>query len=299
MGLLNEETLTSWTKRASDTEELKIENAVNMIKSAVSSSEEMKNLQYEIFVQGSYANNTNVKNDSDVDVNVMLLTSIFTQEVEGIDYGYTPGTISYYDYKNYVLNALNQKFGSQNVNVGNKSIKVSSNTYRVDADCIVSFQYRNHEIINSRSKSSYVEGIKFIAKDGTEIINYPKDHIKNGIKKNNNTKKEYKKLVRIFKRIRNKMVDEGLTNKDVITSFLVECLVWNVPNDKITNTSSWNDAVKESIIYLYNKINDNECNEWGEVSERLYLFRGSRKWTKTDAKDFLHRMWNYLGYGNE
>ena len=71
-----EATLELWTKPASDTEEQKIENTINMIKSAINASSEFDDLTVEIFVQGSYANNTNVRTNSDVDVCVML-TSTF------------------------------------------------------------------------------------------------------------------------------------------------------------------------------------------------------------------------------
>ena len=106
----------------------------------------------------------------------------------------------------------------------------------------------------------------------------------------------YKKLVRIFKHMRNVMVDEGITDGDRISSFLVECLVWNVPNNIITGYSTWTETVKEAIIYTYNAIKDGKHKEWGEVSEILYLFHSERKWDSKDAQSFLRDMWNYMGY---
>lgn len=98
-----------------------------------------------------------------------------------------------------------------------------------------------------------------------------------------------------MKHIRNEMISADKVNGDVITSFLVECLVWNVPNSYITRHDTWNEALQDSIAYLWNAINDGNANEWGEVSERLYLFRG-RKWTSQDAKEFLGKMYNYLEF---
>jgi hypothetical protein len=99
-----------------------------------------------------------------------------------------------------------------------------------------------------------------------------------------------------MKRIRNNMVEDCIIDGNVITSFLVECLVWNTPNRIITGYSSWIETVKQTIVYLYNEIDSNNHTEWGEVSEHLYLFR-ARKWTDMDAKIFLNRMWNYMEYG--
>lgn len=294
----SEITLKSWTNPASDSEEQKIENTINMIKSAINSSRDLQELIIEVFVQGSYANNTNVRTNSDVDVCVMLKSTFYTDYPEGkkdSDYGFVDGTITYDEYRRRVKNAIINKFGSQAVTEGNKSLKIKSNSYHVNADVVIAFMYKDFKIINSTNVQKYIEGIKFIASNGTTVVNYPKDHISNGRSKNIRTGHRYKHLTRIFKRIRNAMVDDGVVDKEKISSFLVECLVWNIPDGIITKYFTWDETVKESIIYLYNAIKNNEHKEWGEVSERLYLFV-ARKWTTDDVKDFLCDMWNYLGY---
>lgn len=76
---------------------------------------------------------------------------------------------------------------------------------------------------------------------------------------------------------------------------LVECLIWNVPDSIITKYSTWNETVKQSILYIYDNIDRGDHTEWGEVSERLYLFRG-RKWSAVDVMKFMDKAWGYLGY---
>lgn len=294
-----EETLKSWTSPLSQTEEQRVENTVQMIKNAVTSYDKLSDCTMEIFAQGSYANNTNVRQNSDVDICVMLTSTVFCNYVDGKtdkDYGYTAGSITYADYKSYITEALKEKFGYDVITVGNKSINIKSNSYHVNADVVPTFQYRDFKIISSTDPAKYVEGVKYFAKDGTTIINYPKDHISNGKQKNNNTNYEYKKIVRIMKHIRDDMVDDGTANGDKITSFLIECLVWNVPNDKITGVNTWTGTVQNAIGYLWNAINNDKHKEWGEVSERLYLFHSGRKWTAKNAKDFLYNMYNYLEF---
>ena len=73
----SENTLKGWKDPASTTEEQRISNTINMIKSAINGSAELKDLTIEVFVQGSYANNTNVRTNSDVDVCVMLTSSFY------------------------------------------------------------------------------------------------------------------------------------------------------------------------------------------------------------------------------
>lgn len=295
----SEETLKSWCGPASDTEEEKINHVISMIEDAVSRSPELGDLAIEVFVQGSYANNTNVRQNSDVDICVMLTSTFFYSYVDGKtneDYGYTAGSIKYVDYQYYIVKALKEKFGDNAVTVGNKSINIKANSYRVNADVVPAFQYRDFKIINGTNPTEYVEGIKYFAKDGAEVINYPKDHISNGQQKNNDTNYEYKKLVRIMKHIRNDMVDDGTADGGIITSFLIECLVWNVPNDIITGSNTWTGTLLNAIVYLWSAIKDDKHREWGEVSERLYLFHSERKWTAEGTKGFLDNMYNYLEF---
>ncbi len=293
-----EETLQSWTSPLSPTEEKRVENTVIMIKNAIKSCKELDNCEIEIFAQGSYANNTNVRNNSDVDICVMLKSTFYMEFPDGLtreDYGFLPGSISFEDYRKYVLQALIDKFGRESVDVGNKSIKISSNSYHVQADVVPAFMLKDFSLINSRSPQRYIEGIRFYSKGNKIVTNYPKDHIANSKNKNVQTNHAYKKLVRIMKRIRNNMVDEGIIDKDIISSFLVECLVWNVPNSYITDYSTWNETLQRTIAYLYTKINKGEHSDWGEVSEHLYLFI-NRKWTDNDVKQFLLEAWGYLEF---
>ena len=298
----SEDTLKTWCNPLSETENSKAENVIRMIKTAISKSTDLSDLDIEIFLQGSYPNNTNVRINSDVDVCIMLTSTVFVEYPDGKtkeDYDYTDGTISYSDYKNLVLDALQDEFGSSSVIIGNKSFKIPSNSYRIGADAVAAFQLRDYKSINSTNSTNYLEGIRFYSKDGKEITNYPKVHIQNGINKNNRTNYAYKKLVRIMKRIRNEMADDNLINDEVITSFLVECLVWNTPDSIIMNYSTWTETVRQTIAHIYNSINEDTHKNWGEVSERFYLFHSGRKWTDTGAKNFIQSAWNYLGYAND
>lgn len=101
----SENTLKGWKDPASVTEEQRISNTINMIKTAVNGCVELKDLSIEVFVQGSYANNTNVRTNSDVDVCVMLTSTFYTEYPNGKtreDYGFVEGTITFDEYKRRV-----------------------------------------------------------------------------------------------------------------------------------------------------------------------------------------------------
>lgn len=94
MTKFSEQTLDTWRKPSSKSEEQKISNAITMIKAAVNSHESLKEKSTEFIVQGSYGNNTNVKLDSDIDVCVMLKNTFYPEYRDGTtdaDYGFTNG----------------------------------------------------------------------------------------------------------------------------------------------------------------------------------------------------------------
>jgi hypothetical protein len=93
------------------------------------------------------------------------------------------------------------------------------------------------------------------------------------------------------------MIDDGLDVSKNITSFLLECLIYNVPDHIFNNNNTWTEILKNAIIYLYQKTDEkNDCAEWGEVSGLLYLFHSGRKWNREDVNKYLVQMWNYLEY---
>ena len=139
----SESVLQSWTSPLSQTEEQRVENTVRMIREAVTSYFKLSDCSMSIFAQGSYANNTNVRQNSDVDICIMSTSTVFCNYVEGKtdkDYGYTPGTISFYDYKAYIIEALKNKFGAAAITIGNKCVNIKANSYHVNADVVPAFQ---------------------------------------------------------------------------------------------------------------------------------------------------------------
>jgi hypothetical protein len=300
MAKYTDETLDTWRKPASETEEQKISNAISMIKDAVNAHDSLKNKDIEFIVQGSYGNNTNIKVDSDIDVCAMHKDSFYSEYREGVkkeDYGFVDGANSFDEYKKLIIEALIKKFGVDHITVGNKAIQIKSNTYRIQADVIPAFQYRNYKNDTQNKPDNFVEGIKFFSSDSNAIVNYPKVHIQNGIKKNTDTTRKFKRTVRLYKRIRNKMIEDGKPVPSGISSYLIEGLLWNTPNSTFTSTTSWNEILKNSIIFLYNATKeDSTCKDWGVVSEHFYLFHPSYKWNRNDVNTFLHQMWNYLEY---
>ena len=255
-----ESMLTSYSQPLSATEDGQCKNAIRMVADALKTlgfTDDNKDItplysdtlayslkmrrssdsrSIKLFVQGSYANNTNVRTESDVDVAV-IQEEVFRTEYRpsgtlypqsDSDYNFRNVPASSKSFKDEVQEALKEKFGSD-VERKNKSIKVHGNTYRKDADTVPCRRYRDYR---QDDASNFVGGVVIYPDNGGMIINYPEQHIANGRKKNSDTNHYYKKMVRIMKKMRYLMEDSccmaySSAAKNV-NSFILESLLWNI-----------------------------------------------------------------------
>lgn len=287
--------LTTWASGPGKTEQDKCDNAANMIKKAIAANDRLSTLDISVFPQGSYRNRTNVRQDSDVDVCVRLNSTFFEYYPPGTkraDFGNTEGSITFSAYKDLIHKALNDYFGAAAVTRGKKAFDIHANTYRVDADVVPTFEMRRYQL-----DRSYLSGVAFIPDgDWRQIENWPEQSYDNGVRKHDATGRRYKKMIRILKRLRNEMQEEHIAAANNVASFLIECLVWNVPNSQFGSDTYYND-LRNVIVAAYNGTKTDEaCKEWGEVNELKYLFRGAQPWTRAQANDFLVACYGYLGY---
>lgn len=297
-----ENVFRSWAKPSSETEQEKCNNAIRMVRDAINDNSVLSKKNIEVFAQGSYRNNTNVRQDSDVDVCVCLKDVFFAdysmsggltaQDVGNHDSNYT-----YREFKNSVETALVSKFGRASVKRGNKAFDIHANTYRVDADVVPYFEHRRYTGEKLFDGScEYLSGTEFIPDNGGRVLNWPQQHYDNGVAKNEATGNRFKYITRVLKRLRNDMVENGIAAAKPIPSFLIECLVWNVHNEGFGH-DAYTDDVRYVLAHTFNETtNDERCSEWGEVNELKYLFRWNQPWTRQQAHDFLLVAWDYIGF---
>jgi len=296
-----ESTFRDWSKPSSDTEEQKCENAERMIRDSIKESSSLADKNIEIFPQGSYRNNTNVRQDSDVDICVRCLDVIFTDfsmasgfSIE--DVGLVDADYTYSQFKNDVENALVDKFGRRAVTRGNKAIDIHENSYRVDADVVACFEHRLYTSRGTNGRYNYLSGNEFRPDKGGRIINWPNQNYYNGVEKNKATGNRFKYITRVLKRLRNDMIENNIAAAKPISSYLIECLVWNVPNNGFGHKEYKSD-VRYVLAHTFNEtLNSDNCREWGEVNEIKYLFRQSQPWTVEQAHAFLASAWDYIGF---
>ena len=105
----------TWIKASSDTECEKQENAVRMIRDAIDDYEPLAARDIKIIPQGSYRNNTNVRQESDVDICVCCMEPFFASytfaNYDMQEAGNVTTTYTYAEFKNQVGAALVKKSG--------------------------------------------------------------------------------------------------------------------------------------------------------------------------------------------
>lgn len=270
-----ESTLKLYAASLSDSENAKCKNTIEAIRDALSdlgytddqkgiSLLERDTLSYavsmrnkyseeriHIFIQGSYANNTCVRNESDVDI------AVVREDLFEYAFGTTFSNPTLKEVKaakelkDAVERVLKNRFPYQ-VHRGNKSIKVGGNTYRKHADVVPCLSLHYHNRYHLKDYQTYQDGVVIFADDGSVVRNFPKQHIANGRKKNTNTNYYYKKMVRIMKKMRHLMSDYGYSSADKVSSFGVESLLWNIPDLYFTKWNTYGYEFEELIQYLYN-----------------------------------------------
>ncbi len=318
----SEEQMERFAAPISDTEDQKCKNALNMVRDALkdmgyADDNDVKALYpdtssyaiemrfnaiggnartIKLFVQGSYANRTNIVAESDVDLAVVLESTFWGEYPLGItaqSYGFTDSSDNLPAFKNDVEALLRRKF-SYGVTRHNKSIEVKGNTYRVDADTVPCGRFRDYHLDSGRNSSNYTPGIRIQPDDGNIIINYPEQHIANGIQKNKDTGYLFKKMVRIAKNIRSIMEEQSYQSAKGVSSFVIESLLWNVPADVYKKYPSiYRYSFDEVIRYLY------------ENKEKLALFHeiNGIKYLNTDdisrldkCRAFIDDLHNFFEY---
>lgn len=204
------------------------------------SSSPLVNKKPEIYLQGSYANSTNIYGDSDIDV-VVLYENTFYKDMTALtlaqqqlhEMTFSPASYHWRQLRDDVLAALRDHFGNGAVTPGKKSIKVQIGAGRKSADVVPAVQFRRYVTFVDRYNLTAYWGIQFFDSAGNAIVNYPKYHIANGEAKNHEsrTRGRYKATVRVFKNLRNYMVDNKMLSEGIAPSYYMECLMYNVPDN--------------------------------------------------------------------
>ena len=249
-----------------------------------------------VYLQGSYANDTNIRGDSDVDI-VCELTSTFHSKTSSLDEAELaryerariPGTYSFDQFRADVLSDLRSAYNT--VEEGNKSLKVAASGGRLPADVVACTSHRRYSAFPEFGTPRYHEGIRFVTRqEGREIVNYPRQHRENTTAKHQATNSQFKTLVRIFKNARTYLIDRGVITSNMAPSYFVECWLFNV--DNAVFRGSYETAFPVILDWLHSA----DDSKFETASGLHWLFGTSDvTWNRSDAAALriaLIKLWN-------
>ncbi len=292
---ISESQLETWSHQGSTIQSSNTYNTIKNVLEAPGTPYAGKN--YQVFLQGSYGNDTNILVESDVDI-VIKINDCWQSDLENLTEdakaAYKRSFIDSYDhirFKQDVLQVLTDKYGTD-VDDGDKAIAIIANGSRRKVDVIVAAQFRRYFQFKSTSDQSYVEGICFWNKAGEWIANYPKQHSANLTARHQASGTWLKPLIRVLKNLRTRLVDNGLLRPGLAPSYYLEGLLYNVPSDRFN--TSYQECFFNALSWIQSeaKKSDLVC-----ANEQYYLLRDGYHtcWPPAAADEFLHaavRLWN-------
>ncbi len=257
---------------------------------------------FEVHLQGSYGNDTNVYGDSDVDV-VACTSDTFGYDLDhlpleqktlyrnsnGADVQSACGP-----FKQEVISWLKSNYGAEFVVPGKKAILLKGNNSRRDADILVCTEHRQYYRYIKSGDRGFHPGVRFYASDVTAIENFPKQHADNCTAKHQATGGWFKPAARILKNMRNRMIDRTIIGDGVAPSYYLEGMLWNVPNTNFGN--SYQSTIANCLNWISaTKITDLRC-----ANDLRWLVRDGRPdaWPTADFNTFTQKaiaFWNSGG----
>jgi hypothetical protein len=291
--------LKTASKPPSQTEDNKRQKTEDEIRKALSGYEPLKGRPYVVYAKGSYANNTNVRLNYDVDIAVEYGGFFFFDLMFGAkgaapaDLGITVPSGDPYtrdEFKADVKGALDQAFGSSAISTGRIAYRVRGKATTLPADVVPCWQYRRYD-----SVSAYHAGSRVFPSNGGCKDNFPEIQRTRGTKKNDRTSRRYKRMVRALKKLQTTLVAEGKLTEE-LPSYLTECLVYNVP-DECFNNSTYTADMRFVLATIFNATRSAEASDdWLEVHQLQFLFKGTTQWTIGDVHKVATAAWNRLGF---
>ena len=279
---ISERTLSRWSHHQAATA---FTQSHLPIRAALDAYRWPSDMNYEVFLQGSYKNDTNLGRESDVDVVVRLshrlrprVAKLSGQQLQG-DASHQGAYQQWKSFRDHALKAMRARFGNA-AHSGRKTLKVPKGRIPADADLVVTLRFR--------------EGIAFYLPDERRwVVSLPQQHHARGVRKERATSNRFKRSIRMFKAARNQLVETKALTKEEAPSYFIECLIYNVPENLFapklaptyTGIVDWLSSAK---------LNDFKCQN-GQVD----LFGQEREqWSVKKARAFvtaLREMWDTPG----
>lgn len=299
----NEQKLASFCKPAFKYEEQKIIDTHQAIREAINEHFDGNAVKekyglgqvpvLDVYLQGSYKNSTNVTKSSDVDLVVQLETiwvankeSLPADQLAKYDASYVSVSYPFSEFNQAIFSALLQYFGTGNVINDNKCLKIKKHGKYCDADVIPCFTYRYYGFFENVDKQHYQEGMYFITNEGKMVRNFPKLHYEALTKKSDATNGIFKETVRMFKNMRDDLIDKGVISEGIAKSYFIENLLYRVPVQNFTTPQTLTERFKTILEHLIVMYNSHQIKKFTCANE-IDLLISDTNWKLEDVQQFL------------
>ena len=231
-----ESQLETWTKQGSIQQS---STTYASIKGVLEDSNAPFAGKVDVYLQGSYGNHTNVYGvESDIDI-VCCLNTAFQYDLSRMNAAaqdkfkstYLTGVKYGFDQFKADLTAHLKKAYETDISHGTKAVRIKANGTRRNADVLPCMGFRRYSKDSNGTDKEYWEGIYFVKSDGKSVNNFPVQHYDNCVEKHQTTDHYFKRTVRIFKNMRNRLTAREIIKPGSAPSYFVEGMLYNVPNE--------------------------------------------------------------------
>ena len=181
-----EDTLRTWVKPPTEHDDAKRDKTESQIKEALSASTRLEKVNYRVYVQGSYANNTNVQLDCDMDIAVECTEFYYyglnssasdTKQIMNMHPRTCNGGYDLMAFKADIEAALVHYYGRNAIIRGNTALRISEDSTTLPADVVPCCAYR---LVTETNQLDGLRGTVLRPDRGSDIINWPQQQLENG-----------------------------------------------------------------------------------------------------------------------
>ena len=237
---------------------------------------------HDIFLQGSYKNDTNLRRNSDVDLVVQLdvrlrprVASLVRPQLRNSG-SHMAAYERWQSFRRLMLAALREHFGDA-VTTGRKSLKVAQGPIPAAADVVVMLKCGNGSAL-------------YVPDEHRWAVSFPQQHHSKGARKERSSAGRYKRAIRMFKAARNHLLESNTITEDAAPSYFIECLLYNVPNTLFQSSPA------QTYVGAVNWLSTATLRDFKCQNQLVDLFGDSRdQWSVDKAQAFIRALgdlWN-------